>query len=477
VSVAERVHRQAGAVGPTRRLAEFVSALRFAQLPSEVVSKAKLCMLDTLGCCIFGASLPSIEKLTAMVTAEASAGQASAFGLSLKTSASLAALLNGTSAHAFQLDEIHLESTLHPGSLALPAAFALAEAERTVSGRDLITALVAGYEVGIRIGLAAKGGMFKTGFHNQGTTGVFVAAAAAARVLRLNAHQTQHALGIAGSQAAGLMAVQDGAMTKSFHSGRAAQSGVYAARLARLGYTGIPDVLEANYGAFFSSFVDDWSEPTLTEGLGAQWHILRVGFKPAPASNGSITAMTAIDRIMREHGLKAADIESMTAFVSDNTLHHCGWPYEGDRIQSVLSAQMNLRYGIAVMAMERGYGVAQFDESKIRDPEILKFIGRIRVEHEPKFEGENGRYRVACRLVVKLKDGMQRETTVLYRKGSPEDPMSGDELRHKFRTLTRRIGERRSEDIAQVVSRIDDCENPAELSRLLTVDGVEARST
>ncbi len=288
----------------------------------------------------------------------------------LRTSASLAALVNGTSAHAFQLDEIHIESTLHPGSLALPAAFALAESDRTVSGRDLIAAMVAGYEVGIRVGLAAKGGMFKTGFHNQGTTGVFIAAAAAAHALRLDAHQTQHALGIAGSQAAGLMAVQDGAMTKSFHSGRAAQSGVYAAQLARLGYTGIPDVLEAPYGAFFSSFVDDWSEPALTADLGSRWEILRVGFKPAPASNGSITAMTSIDRIMREHGLVAADIEKITAFVSDNTLHHCGWPYEPDRIQSVLSAQMNLRYGLAVMALERRSGVEQFAESKIRDPAI-----------------------------------------------------------------------------------------------------------
>jgi 2-methylcitrate dehydratase PrpD len=195
-----------------------------------------------------------------------------------------------------------------------------------------------------------------------------------------------------------------------------------------------------------------------------------VGFKPAPASNGSITAMTAIDRIMREHGLSATDIETVTAFVSDNTLHHCGWPYEGDRIQSVLSAQMNLRYGISVMAMERANGVAQFDESKIRDPEILKFIGRIRVEHEPKFEGENGRYRVACRLVVKLRDGTERETTVLYRRGSPEDPMTREQLTEKFRTLTQRIGEPTSARIAQVVSRIDERENRAELSQLLTVD-------
>ena len=151
-----------------------------------------------------------------------------------------------------------------------PAAFALAEARAggVKSGRDLITALVAGYEVGIRAGLACKGGMFKSGFHNQGTTGVFVAAAAAARMLRLNAQQTRHALGIAGSQAAGLMAVQDGAMTKAFHSGRAAQSGVYGALLAQSGYTGIPDVLDGAYGTFFSAFLDDWSPAGFDRGAG-----------------------------------------------------------------------------------------------------------------------------------------------------------------------------------------------------------------
>jgi 2-methylcitrate dehydratase PrpD len=470
LSEARRVSTEANPIGPTRRLAQFASSLTFERLPTEVVSKAKHCILDTLGCCIFGASLAPMKKLATVAVEEGSARSSAVFGIPLRTSTSLAALLNGTSAHAFQLDEIHLESTLHPGSLALPAAFALAEVDPTIGGRDLITAIVSGYEVGIRIGLAAKGGMFKSGFHNQGTTGVFVAAAAAARILRLDAHQTQHALGIAGSQSAGLMAVQDGAMTKSFHSGRAAQSGVYAARLARLDYTGIPDVLEAPYGAFFSSFVDEWSESALTERLGSEWNITRVGFKPAPASNGSITAMTAIDTIMRAHGLAATDIETMTAYVSDNTLHHCGWPYEADRIQSVLSAQMNLRYGLAVMALERKNGVAQFHESKIRSPELLEFIKCIQVEHEPRFEGNNGKYRVACRLVVRLKNGTAHETTVLFRKGSPEDPMTDDQLMEKFRTLTERMGTRRSGQIAEIVSRIEDCENLAELSQLLTTD-------
>jgi 2-methylcitrate dehydratase PrpD len=465
-------HRLASGSQPTRRLAEFSAALRFEQLPGEVVNKAKLCVLDTLGCCIFGASLPPVRTLADVAAAEQCAPQSAVFGLPLRTSAALAALVNGTSAHAFQLDEIHIESTLHPGSLALPAAFALAENDPAVSGRDLIAAMVAAYEVGIRIGLAAKGGMFKTGFHNQGTTGVFIAAAAAAHVLRLDARKTQQAFGIAGSQAAGLMAVQDGAMTKSFHSGRAAQSGVYAAQLARLGYTGIPDVLEAPYGAFFSSFVDDWSEQALTADLGSRWEILRVGFKPAPASNGSITAMTSIDRIMREQGLVAADIEKITAFVSDNTLHHCGWPYTPDRVQSVLSAQMNLRYGLAVMALERQSGVEQFAESKIRDPRILSFIDRIEVAHEPRFE--DGRYRVACRLVVRCKDGSAHETTTLYRPGSPEDPMTPGELMDKFLTLTKDTGDRRAGEIAQVVSQIEDCDTMTELSRLLTT-GDEAR--
>lgn len=453
---------------PTRRLSEFSAALTFEQLPAEVVSKAKLCILDTLGCCIFGASLAPVQKLADMAAAEQCAPQSAAFGMALRTSPALAALVNGTSAHAFQLDEIHIESTLHPGSLALPAAFALAETERTVGGRDLIAAMAAAYEVGIRIGLAAKGGMFKTGFHNQGTTGVFIAATAAAHVLRLDPQQTQQALGIAGSQAAGLMAVQDGAMAKSFHSGRAAQSGVYAAQLARRGYTGIPDVLEAPYGAFFSSFVDDWSEGALTAELGTRWEILRVGFKPAPASNGSISAMTSIDRIMREHSLAAADIEKISAFVSDNTLHHCGWPYTPDRIQSVLSAQMNLRYGLAVMAIERRAGVEQFAESRIHDPRILKFIDRIEVAHEPRFE--DPRYRVACRLVVRCKDGREHETTTLYRPGSPEDPMTPGELMDKFLTLTKGIGDRRAKEIAAVAADIDNCDTVAELSRLLTVD-------
>ncbi len=457
------------AAGATRRLAEFASALKFEDLPAAVVEKAKTCVLDTLGCCIFGATLPPVRKLATMLMEENCAQQSAAFGFPYRTSASHAALINGTSAHAFQLDEIHIEATLHPGSVAVPAVLALAEANGGMSGRELITALVAGYECGIRVGLAGKGGMFARGFHNQGTSGVFVAAAAAARLLRLDTVQVKHALGIAGSQGAGLMAVQEGAMTKGFHSGRAAQSGVYAAKLARLGYTGIPDVLEAPYGGFLSSLVGECAQENLTAGLGERWEILRVGFKPAPASNGSITAMAAIDEIMRKHDLKADDIESVTAHVSTNTLHHCGWEYDPARIQGVLAAQMNLRYGMAVMALERRATVEQFTEDKMRDAVILDFVRRVNVELEPAFDADGGKFRVACRAVVVCRNGEKLEAQVLYRKGSHEDPMSAAEIDAKFMELAgRSFAPEQNQRIAATVARLEQIADSNELTRLLT---------
>ena len=468
MSTATHVSSHDAGPGATESLAAFASRLTFAQLPATVVDKTKTCVLDALGCCLFGSTLGSVRKLAAMVEAENCGRQSALIGFATLTSASHAALVNGASAHAFQLDEIHIESTLHPGSLAVPVALALAQARGGVTGHELITAIVAGYEVGIRVGLAAKGAMFARGFHNQGTTGVFVAAATASRLLGLDAAQTRHALGIAGSQGAGLMAVQEGAMTKGFHSGRAAQSGVYAAQLAGLGYTGIPDVLEAPYGGFLSSLAGEYSPATLTAELGERWEILRVGFKPAPASNGSITAMAALNDIMVKHGLAAGDIESVTACVSTNTLHHCGWDYDPAKVQGVLAAQMNLRYGMAVMALERRATPAQFTEEKLRDPVILDFIARVRVELEPAFDAAGGKHRVACRAQVVCRNGARYETEVLYRKGSNEDPMSAAELAEKFSVLAEKAVSRpTAQSIAAAVAGLDGMSDGAELTRLL----------
>lgn len=460
----------AGAEDATAIQAAFAATLTYDQLPAEVVAKVRTCLLDTLGCCLYGATLPAVRKLAEMAREESPDGPATVTGFRQRTSASMAALVNATGAHGFQLDEIHIQATLHPGSAAVPAVMALAQSlGRAVTGREAITALVAGYETSLRVGMAARGAIFTRGYHNQGVTGALVAAASCGRLLGLTAVQMQHALGIAGSQAAGLMAVQEGAMAKGFHCGRAAQSGLYAARLARLDFTGIPNVLEVPYGGFLSTFAGSFDGPALTTGLGERWEILNVGYKPAPASNGSITAMTALDTTMREHRLQAADIEHITAHVSTNTLHHCGWEYTRDKVQGVLAAQMNLRYGLAVMALEREATATQFAEDRLFHPETMAFLSRIEVQHEPAYDGRGGIHRVACRLQVRTLTGAVHETEVLYRTGSNEAPMSADELHRKFINLaSSSISDSAARQLAERVGRFEQLDDITALAPLLS---------
>ena len=207
-------------------LADFASHLQYDDIPQAVVERMKMCVLDSIGCCLHGVTLPWTKSVENMVMDEGAIPVASIFGTSHKTSVGSAALVNGTAGHAFEFDDMHKESILHPGSIAIPVLFALVEKLGKVSGKEFLTAMVCGYEVGTRVGNAASIQLFFDGFHPQGTSGVFVGAAAAGRMLNFNPTLMLDCLGIAGSQAGGLMAAQEGAMVKRFHSGRAAQSGI-----------------------------------------------------------------------------------------------------------------------------------------------------------------------------------------------------------------------------------------------------------
>ena len=196
----------------TRELARFAAETRAGDLPARVIDRVKLSFLDGLGVCLHGSMLPWTRKIFEVVREEGGNGVASLWGTGQRTSLTNAVLVNSTAGHAFEMDDIHKESIIHPNSLAVPVALGLAEADRSLSGSDIITALVLGYEVGLRIGNAATMSLFMNGFHPQGTSGAFVGAATAGRLLRLDAPQMQHALGIAGSLGSGLMAAQEGAM-------------------------------------------------------------------------------------------------------------------------------------------------------------------------------------------------------------------------------------------------------------------------
>jgi len=325
---------EAGA-GQTRVLAQFASELRFEDIPQEVVQRMKTSVLDSIGCCLYGVTLPWTQHVSDMVEQDGAKPVVSIWGTSRRTSLSNAVLVNSTAGHAFELDDIHKESIIHAGSIATPVVLGFAQQSGVASGKDILTAMVAGYEIGARAGNAATMDLFFRGFHPQGTSGVFVAAACAAKMMALDATGTQHALGIAGSQAGGLMAAQEGAMVKRFHSGRAAQSGVYSALLAARGFTGIEDVLEAPYGGYLSSYSGKPDYSRLLDGLGQQWETAKVGYKPTcMCDQHSLRRLDAFAHILSTHQIRPQQIQKVSVGVSQMTHTHCAWDYRDSRRDS-----------------------------------------------------------------------------------------------------------------------------------------------
>jgi 2-methylcitrate dehydratase PrpD len=454
----------------TRDLARFGAALRYDDIPAEVIARIKLSLLDSLGCCLFGATLPWTQKVAALADREGAKPVATLIGLGRKTSPALAALVNGTSGHAFELDDIHKESIVHAGSIATPVALGLGEraaaAGAKIAGRDVLTAMVAGYEVGHRVGNAATMSLFFRGFHPQGTSGVFVAAATAARMLSLDATQFQHALGMAGSQAGGLMAAQEGAMVKRFHSGRAAQSGIYAAQLAADGFTGILDALEAPYGGYLSTYSDKPNPSRLTDGLGKTWETLNVGYKPHASVTSIHSALDALSELMNEHGLKAADISKVETGLSPMTHVHCAWEYKA---QGVTAAQMNLYYGMAVIAIDGAAFTEQFREARLSDPQILDFISRITAHVDPEIEKMGAPFRHASRVKITARNGKLYEKLSLHRRGSPENPLSPEEVVHKFRNVVAPCMDKSAAEM--IITTVNQFETLTDISSVMPLLG------
>lgn len=456
----------------TRDLAAFASGLTFADIPAAVVGRAKLCLLDGIGVCLQGATLPWTRIVQDMVATEGARGAASVFARGLRTSWANAVLANSTAGHAYEMDDIHTESVLHPNSLTVPIVLGFAEgaAAGTVSGRDLLTAMVAGTEIGTRIGNAATTQLFLNGFHPQGTGGTFVAAGTAGRLKGLDAARMQDALGIAGSMAAGLMAAQEGAMVKRLHAGRAAQSGVYAAELAARGFTGISDIVEAAYGGFLSSFARTPNPARLSEGLGEQWEALRVGFKLYPNVTSIHTSLDALRHLMAEHRLSADDIAAVEVGCGHMTYVHTAWEY---RAAGATAAQMNMAYGLAAMATSRdGKGgevtADDYGEARMADPALTGFMAKVAIHEDAELEAMGHRFRHACRMRVTTADGRVLSHEILHRRGSPDGGIDEGAVVAKFQANVRGLLDRADADrLVDLALSLDAVPDAAELCTLV----------
>jgi len=421
----------------TRRIAEFVSQLSYDQIPTPVRERLKLLILDSLGCAIYGAQLEWCRILQQTLEQLDQTRDASIWGTDRKLSSDHAALVNGTQVQGFELDDVHREGILHVGAVTLPALIALAETRAQLSGKDFITAALAGYEIGPRVGLCMGPQHIGQGWHSGATVGVFAAAAAAARALALDAEKTAHALGIAGTQSSGLMAAQYGAMVKRMHAGRAAQSGLYAALLASEGFTGITDVFEAPYGGFcttFSRSQDRFDLAALSAGLGERYETMRVSLKFYACVGSNHTTLDALTDIRKRHPFTAAEIERIVVHASQVTVDHAGWSY---RPEGLTAAQLNLPFCAATLILTGDAFVDQFTSDCVNDRSRIELSRKVEVVHDPAITALGAAHRHQVRVAAHFRDGAVERESRDAPRGSEQNFASEAQIIDKFRKLTR----------------------------------------
>lgn len=418
--------------GATKTLAKFAVQLEFEKIPENILDYLKLLFLDGVGCCIHGNTLQWTKTLRDVVTNKEDIKQCSIIGTNKKTTLLNAVLINSTAGHGFESDDIHRESILHPNSIIVPVSINVAEKIGNINGKKFLTSIVAGYEVATRIGSAAGTELLLRGFHPQGTHGTIAATITAGKLMDFNTDQMVHAIGIAGSLGAGLMAAQEGAMVKRLHSGRAAQAGVLAAQLSAKKFTGIQNIVEADYGGFLSSFSGKNDFNRSTRNLYKEWECMNTGIKPYASVTSIHTALDCLKNIMKKNNILAKDIKNIKAKISHPTYVHCAWNYEN---HNITSAQMNIYYGLALIALEGELFVNQFSKDKISNPEILNFMKKITAEVDPKIESLGHEFRHMASIELTTDDNKKFNHTEKYRKGSPENPLTKDQILSKFKSF------------------------------------------
>ncbi|TMH96896.1 MAG: MmgE/PrpD family protein [Betaproteobacteria bacterium] len=419
----------------TRRMADFVAHLRFERIPEEVRERVKLLILDSLGCGLYGANLPWCRILQDTFRGLDASRTTSVWGTGQKLSSPHAALVNGTQVQGFELDDVHRDGVLHCGAVTLPALIAVAESHTELSGREFLAAAVAGYEIGPRVGRCMGQEHIGQGWHSGATLGVFSAAAGAARGLRLDPERTVHALGIAGTQSAGLMAAQYGAMVKRMHAGRSSQSGLYGALLAKGGFTGIRDVFEAPYGGFcttFSRSTDRFDLSQLVSGLGENWQTMGVALKFYACVGSNHTTLDALRALQAEHRFSAADAERIVVHGSQVTADHVGWKYEPN---GLTAAQLNLPFCVATYLLEGDCGVEQFTDAAVADPKRMALAEKIEVRPDPAITAKGAPYRHAVRVEVQLSGGARLECAKQAPRGSERNFAAPADIIAKFEKL------------------------------------------
>jgi len=432
----------------TVRLAEYAAALRYPDLPAEVVQQAKECIIDTVAAGICGSALPWSRIVVEYAERTGPGGNCRILGQTgPAVQAPAAALANGALAHAFELDSLTRPGAgAHPGATVLPPALAIAQ-ERGADGRSLIAAFVAGNEVMIRIGRATGHTNEARGFHAPGTTGPFGGAIAAGHLLGLNSGAMTNALGIAGSLCGGLLefARGDGGMVKRLHLGRASEAGVLAASLAAGGFAGPRTVLEGEFG-FLRVFCTKWDTAELTRGLGEDYVVSTTVLKRYPCHATAHAAVKAARDLQTEHGFAGTQVEAITVTGTPRMVERHNILEPADQ----MLAQYSIPFSVALALCREARDPESWDEAALADPQIRALCRLVKLMPDP--GGEHGG--MASTVTIALADGRRLE------RRSESGMLEPGELADKFQRLTRAaLGARPATALYERLQRLEEEED------------------
>lgn len=415
------------------QLARFVLSLRSSDIPREIVERAKLHILDSIGVALASSRFDFARRALRALDAVAGEGSFPTFGLRRRLPIRDAALLNGILIHGLDFDDTHTSGVLHLSASVLPAVLGIG-LERGCSGSEFVSAYIAGIETGSRLAMAARGQFHDSGFHPTGVVGVFAATLAVGRLLGMEAQQLACAQGIALSMAAGsLEFLQDGSWTKRMHPGWAANAAITACALAKEGFTGPFSAYEGRYG-LYKSYLKEGSAVDLaacTAGLGSHWEVLGLSIKPYPLCHYThVFADLAIELRNRNH----IDIDSIKCVSAKIGAQQVGIVCEPESIKRMpensYGAQFSLHYVIATALKLGRFTMSELSDQALRDSSVLSLCQRISYEPDP--NSAFPRY-YSGELIIEMKDGRVFQAREEKNRGSDARPLQAEEIRQKFR--------------------------------------------
>lgn len=435
----------------TTELSRYVAELAFEHIPERALDRLRLSILDSLGAAVYGFDMPWTRIQREMMLAKGGQPAALVWNTSQRLPVAEAAFLNSVATHAFELDDRRIASYMHPASAAVPAALATSEAITSITGREFLTAITAGYEVGLRIGKCVSPGAFERGFYPPGIGGAFTAAITAAKLRHLEPVAIAYVLNLVATQAAGLYSPT---AVKRFNLGRGTYNGLLAVELVMAGFSGVDDVLEREVGGFCTAYADSPDLKLLVDGIGVDYEINKVEHKPYVSSRPNHSAIDSTLELRRRHpdvrldDIRAVEIEIGTV----NYRYGAGFP-----VVDVPSALMSVAYCATVAFLDGDAFLSQFTEQRVRDSRCRQLLEKTDVMINPAIDAMGHEKRDHTVVRWRLTDGRTLEASCTFAKGHPERALTTDEIVNKFHRLAdERIGPSRAAAIREATLSMTD---------------------